>query len=72
MSCDVTEWILSFLLVLLQEMSEGRQRRDQLLHGLLQEGEGHVRHGVHDVRHVLGEGQLQHGVQGVQEDSGQF
>ena len=53
-----------------QKVSEGGQGRDELLHGVLQEGEGDVRHGVHDVRHLSGEGQRQHGVQPVQEHSG--
>ena len=53
-----------------QKVSEGGQGRDELLDGVLQEGEGDVRHGVHDVRHLSGEGQRQHGVQPVQKHSG--
>ena len=53
-----------------QKVSEGGQGRDELLHGVLQEGEGNVRHGVHDVRHLSGEGKRQHGVQPVQKHSG--
>ena len=51
-------------------MSEGGQGCDELLNGVLQEGEGYVRHRVHDIRHLSGEGQLQHGVQSLQEHSG--
>ena len=53
-------------------MSEGGERRDQLLDGVLQEGEGYVRHGVHDLRQLSGEGQRQHGVLQLQEHSGEI
>ena len=53
-------------------MSEGGEGRDQLLDGVLQEGEGYVRHGVHDLRQLSGEGQRQHGVLQLQEHSGEI
>ena len=39
-------------LYIFQEVSGCWQERDQLLHGVLQEGEGDVRLRVHDLRHV--------------------
>ena len=51
-------------------MSEGGPGRDELLDGFLPEGEGDVRNGVHDLRHLPGERQRQHGVQSLQEHSG--